>query len=212
MAKPRKVDYAPLFEAYEKGQIGASEIAKKYGINRASFLRAYKQEKEKVSPIISNSISKLDDGLNALQEAKSELEKKISNTQTLQGKELKKAQNELEINKRALENGVESLEKKYGALAKAAIGIVSRSFYKADELLTNVNTAGEFNQVMSGLKSGADMIGLFPKSPLVAIQNNINAGAKSDSGKKPFEVKINFLHNKKEKKKDEVIDAEVEND
>ena len=30
--------------------------------------------------------------------------------------------------------------------------------------------------------------------------------------KKPFEVKINFLHNKQEKKKDEVIDAEVEND
>lgn len=65
---------------------------------------------------------------------------------------------------------------------------------------------------MSGLKSSVDSIGLFPRNPLVAIQNNINADTKSDSDKKPFEVKINFLNSKQEKKKDEVIDAEVEND
>ena len=75
-----------------------------------------------------------------------------------------------------------------------------------------MESPSEYAAIMSGLKSSVDSIGLFPRNPLVAIQNNINADTKSDSDKKPFEVKINFLHNKQEKKKDEVIDAEVEND
>ena len=42
------------------------------------------------------------------------------------------------------------------------------------------------------------------------MMGGYNADAKSDSDKKPFEVKINFLNSKQEKKKDEVIDVEDE--
>ena len=59
-----------------------------------------------------------------------------------------------------------------------------------------------------------DSIGLFqkPKDPLVEIQNNVNSETGANDKKKDFEIKINFLNSKQEKKKDEVIDAEVEND
>ena len=50
------------------------------------------------------------------------------------------------------------------------------------------------------------------KITLKAKQNNINNNTETESKKKDFEIKINFLNSKQEKKKDEVIDAEVEND
>ena len=67
---------------------------------------------------------------------------------------------------------------------------------------------------MSGLKSSVDSIGLFqkPKAPLVAIQNNVNSETGTNDKKKDFEIKINFLHNKKSKNDSEIIDAECEDE
>ena len=111
-------------------------------------------------------------------------------------------------------SSLDILERHHGALAQAAISVVGKGIKKANDLLDIVESPSEYAAIMSGLKSSVDSIGLFPrpKTPLVAIQNNINSETGANDKKKDFEIKINFLHSKQEKKKDEVIDAEVEND
>lgn len=214
MAKKTKIDYLPLFEKYERGELTATQIAKDYGLNRSSFIQCYNRYKAGLDENISNTAEHLDKGLTALRQAQENIKAKETEAETLTGEKRERALREARANRQALMSSLDILERHHGALAQAAISVVGKGIKKANDLLDIVESPSEYAAIMSGLKSSVDSIGLFPrpKAPLVAIQNNINADAKSDSDKKPFEVKINFLNSKQEKKKDEVIDAEVEND
>ena len=212
MAKKTKIDYLPLFQKYERGELTATQIAKDYGLNRSSFIQCYNRYKAGLDENISNTAEHLDKGLTALRQAQENIKAKETEAETLTGEKREKALREARANRQALMSSLDILERHHGALAQAAISVVGKGIKKANDLLDIVESPSEYAAIMSGLKSSVDSIGLFPRNPLVAIQNNINADAKSDSDKKPFEVKINFLHNKQEKKKDEVIDVEVEND
>ena len=212
MAKKTKIDYLPLFQKYERGEITATQIAREYGVNRTSFLDCYKRYKKNLDINISDTAEHLDKGLTALRQAQENIKAKETEAETLTGEKREKALREARANRQALMSSLDILERHHGALAQAAISVVGKGIKKANDLLDIVESPSEYAAIMSGLKSSVDSIGLFPRNPLVAIQNNINADAKSDSDKKPFEVKINFLNSKQEKKKDEVIDAEVEND
>ena len=214
MAKKTKIDYLPLFEKYERGELTATQIAKDYGLNRSSFIQCYNRYKAGLDENISNTAEHLDKGLTALRQAQENIKAKETEAETLTGEKRERALREARANRQALMSSLDILERHHGALAQAAISVVGKGIKKANDLLDIVESPSEYAAIMSGLKSSVDSIGLFPrpKAPLVAIQNNINADAKSESNKKPFAVKINFLHDKQEKKKDEVIDAEVEND
>lgn len=212
MAKKTKIDYLPLFEKYERGELTATQIAKDYGLNRSSFIQCYNRYKAGLDENISNTAEHLDKGLTALRQAQENIKAKETEAETLTGEKREKALREARANRQALMSSLDILERHHGALAQAAISVVGKGLKKANDLLDIVESPSEYAAIMSGLKSSVDSIGLFPRNPLVAIQNNINADVKSDSDKKPFEVKINFLNSKQEKKKDEVIDAEVEND
>ena len=214
MAKKTKIDYLPLFQKYERGELTATQIAKDYGLNRSSFIQCYNRYKAGLDENISNTAEHLDKGLTALRQAQENIKAKETEAETLTGEKRERALREARANRQALMSSLDILEKHHGALAQAAISVVGKGIKKANELLDIVESPSEYAAIMSGLKSSVDSIGLFPrpKAPLVAIQNNINADAKSESNKKPFEVKINFLNSKQEKKKDEIIDAEVEND
>ena len=212
MAKKTKIDYLPLFEKYERGELTATQIAKDYGLNRSSFIQCYNRYKAGLDENISNTAEHLDKGLTALRQAQENIKAKETEAETLTGEKRERALREARANRQALMSSLDILERHRGALAQAAISVVGKGIKKANDLLDIVERPSEYAAIMSGLKSSVDSIGLFPRNPLVAIQNNINADTKSDSDKKPFEVKINFLHNKQEKKKDEFIDAEVEND
>ena len=212
MAKKTKIDYLPLFQKYERGELTATQIAKDYGLNRSSFIQCYNRYKAGLDENISNTAEHLDKGLTALRQAQENIKAKETEAETLTGEKREKALREARANRQALMSSLDILERHHGALAQAAISVVGKGIKKANDLLDIVESPSEYAAIMSGLKSSVDSIGLFPRNPLVAIQNNINADAKSDSDKKPFEVKINFLNSKQEKKKDEVIDVEVEND
>lgn len=214
MAKKTKIDYLPLFQKYERGELTATQIAKDYGLNRSSFIQCYNRYKAGLDENISNTAEHLDKGLTALRQAQENIKAKETEAETLTGEKRERALREARANRQALMSSLDILERHHGALAQAAISVVGKGIKKANDLLDIVESPSEYAAVMSGLKSSVDSIGLFPrpKAPFVAIQNNINADAKSESNKKPFEVKINFLNSKQEKKKDEVIDAEVEND
>ena len=212
MAKKTKIDYLPLFEKYERGELTATQIAKDYGLNRSSFIQCYNRYKAGLDENISNTAEHLDKGLTALRQAQENIKAKETEAETLTGEKRERALREARANRQALMSSLDILERHHGALAQAAISVVGKGIKKANDLLDIVESPSEYAAIMSGLKSSVDSIGLFPRNPLVAIQNNINADTKSNSNKKPFEVKINFLNSKQEKKKDEVIDAEVEND
>ena len=212
MAKKTKIDYLPLFEKYERGELTATQIAKDYGLNRSSFIQCYNRYKAGLDENISNTAEHLDKGLTALRQAQENIKAKETEAETLTGEKRERALREARANRQALMSSLDILERHHGALAQAAISVVGKGIKKANDLLDIVESPSEYAAIMSGLKSSVDSIGLFPRNPLVAIQNNINADTKSESNKKPFEVKINFLKSKQEKKKDEVIDAEVEND
>ena len=212
MAKKTKIDYLPLFQKYERGELTATQIAKDYGLNRSSFIQCYNRYKAGLDENISNTAEHLDKGLTALRQAQENIKAKETEAETLTGEKRERVLREARANRQALMSSLDILERHHGALAQAAISVVGKGIKKANDLLDIVESPSEYAAIMSGLKSSVDSIGLFPRNPLVAIQNNINADTKSDSDKKPFEVKINFLNSKQEKKKDEVIDAEVEND
>ena len=212
MAKKTKIDYLPLFEKYERGELTATQIAKDYGLNRSSFIQCYNRYKAGLDENISNTAEHLDKGLTALRQAQENIKAKETEAETLTGEKRERALREARANRQALMSSLDILERHHGALAQAAISVVGKGIKKANDLLDIVESPSEYAAIMSGLKSSVDSIGLFPRNPLVAIQNNINADAKSDSDKKPFEVKINFLHNKKSKNDSEIIDAECEDE
>ena len=214
MAKKTKIDYLPLFEKYERGELTATQIAKDYGLNRSSFIQCYNRYKAGLDENISNTAEHLDKGLTALRQAQENIKAKETEAETLTGEKRERALREARANRQALMSSLDILERHHGALAQAAISVVGKGIKKANELLDIVESPSEYAAIMSGLKSSVDSIGLFqkPKAPLVAIQNNVNSETGANDKKKDFEIKINFLHNKQEKKKDEVIDAEVEND
>ena len=212
MAKKTKIDYLPLFQKYERGELTATQIAKDYGLNRSSFIQCYNRYKAGLDENISNTAEHLDKGLTALRQAQENIKAKETEAETLTGEKREKALREARANRQALMSSLDILERHHGALAQAAISVVGKGIKKANDLLDIVESPSEYAAIMSGLKSSVDSIGLFPRNPLVAIQNNINADTKSDSDKKPFEVKINFLHNKKSKNDSEIIDAECEDE
>lgn len=211
MAKKTKIDYLPLFQKYERGELTATQIAKDYGLNRSSFIQCYNRYKAGLDENISNTAEHLDKGLTALRQAQENIKAKETEAETLTGEKREKALREARANRQALMSSLDILERHHGALAQAAISVVGKGIKKANDLLDIVESPSEYAAIMSGLKSSVDSIGLFPRNPLVAIQNNINNNAETESKKKDFEIKINFLNSKQEKKKDEVIDAEVEN-
>ena len=214
MAKKTKIDYLPLFQKYERGELTATQIAKDYGLNRSSFIQCYNRYKAGLDENISNTAEHLDKGLTALRQAQENIKAKETEAETLTGEKREKALREARANRQALMSSLDILERHHGALAQAAISVVGKGIKKANDLLDIVESPSEYAAIMSGLKSSVDSIGLFPrpKAPLVAIQNNVNSETGVNDKKKDFEIKINFLNSKQEKKKDEVIDAEVEND
>lgn len=211
MPKNTKIDYKPLFEKYERGELTPTQIAKEYGVNRSSFIQCYNRYKNSLDKNISNTAEHLDKGLTAFKNAVDNIKEAEAEAETLEGYQKTKALREIEANKTALNNTLELLEKNHGVLAQAAISIVGKGLKKANELLDNVETAQEYSQIMSGFKSSVDTIGLFQsKAPLVAIQNNISNNHINDK-KKDFEIKVNFLENKKPNK-DEIIEGETIDD
>ena len=214
MAKKTKIDYLPLFQKYERGELTATQIAKDYGLNRSSFIQCYNRYKAGLDENISNTAEHLDKGLTALRQAQENIKAKETEAETLTGEKREKALREARANRQALMSSLDILERHHGALAQAAISVVGKGIKKANDLLDIVESPSEYAAIMSGLKSSVDSIGLFqkPKAPLVAIQNNVNSETGANDKKKDFEIKINFLHNKKSKNASEIIDAECEDE
>lgn len=196
---PRKflVDYEPIVAEYVAGLASIPDLAKKYKCNRTALYNHIKKNDIKVNDKISSGIAYIKSGINELHSLKEEIISDAENNVNDKSVILKK---------QALMKGFEHLER-YGDFGSFAVGVAKKLLKKSNELLNEVSTPAELAQVAASTKTSFDLLGITPpKTPLIAIQNNINGADKKTSGKK-LEINVNFIHEKKESK--ETIDVEV---
>ena len=86
--------------------------------------------------------------------------------------------------------------------------LVGKGFQTSKEMLDQVKTPSELKDTMQSIKIGADTLGLFPKSPLVAIQQNINKEINQSLQTDNIEIEVNFISDKKQDDTD-IIEAEI---
>lgn len=206
MANKTKFDYLPLFKAYENGEMSVAEISRKYNINRTSFFNCYKRYKEKIDSNIAEAEHHLDKGLKAFENAVTNINNQKKEAENKKGQEREILLKQAEANKQQLERTINTLENSHGILAHQIIQVSSKGLTKAFELLGDTHSAQELADITKSLKSITDALGIMPRQPMVAIQNNINnqGGANSD---KKLEISVNFLNAKENK--ENIQEAEV---
>lgn len=205
MANKTKFDYLPLFKAYENG-MSVAEISRKYNINRTSFFNCYKRYKERLDSNIAEAEHHLDKGLKAFENAVTNINNQKREAENKKGQEREILLKQAEANKQQLERTINTLENSHGILAHQIIQVSSKGLTKAFELLGDTHSAQELADITKSLKSITDALGIMPRQPMVAIQNNINnqSGANSD---KKLEISVNFLNAKENK--ENIQEAEV---
>lgn len=206
MANKTKFDYLPLFKAYENGDMSVAEISRKYNINRTSFFNCYKRYKEKLDSNIAEAEHHLDKGLRAFENAVTNINNQKKEAENKKGQEREILLKQAEANKQQLERTINTLENSHGILAHQIIQVSSKGLTKAFELLGDTHSAQELADITKSLKSITDALGIMPRQPMVAIQNNINnqGGANSD---KKLEISVNFI--KPKNKDDDIIEVET---
>ena len=205
MANKTKFDYLPLFKAYENG-MSVAEISRKYNINRTSFFNCYKRYKEKLDSNIAEAELHLDKGLRAFENAVTNINKQKKEAETKKGQEREILLKQAEANKQQLEKTLHTLENSHGILAHQVIQVSSRALKKSYELLGDIQSAEELADITKSLKSITDALGIMPRQPMVAIQNNINNQDSQNGGKK-VEINVDFINAKESK--ENITDAEV---
>ena len=212
MANKTKFDYLPLFKAYENG-MSVAEISRKYNINRTSFFNCYKRYKEKLDSNIAEAELHLHKGLKAFEDAVININNQKREAENKKGQERESLLKQAEANKQQLEKTLNTLENSHGILAHQVIQVSSRALKKSYELLGDIQSAEELADITKSLKSITDALGIMPRTPMVAIQNNVNSTDNQNGGKK-LEINVNFIHStqsgadeKKESKN--AIDVEV---
>ena len=197
MAKPIPEIYKDIIAEYQTGLYSISYLAKKYKVKRGTLASYISKNNIQISNTLQQGITAIDRGLNELKATK---ETALSNT--LATKEKEQIEN-------ALNKGFEYLENKHGVYAKYVVDLVGKGFKKANDLLNEADNSQDLLNTMKSIKTGADTLGLFPKSPLVAIQQNINKEISQSIQANNLQIEINFVDSKSDDKDNEIIDAEI---
>ena len=205
MANKTKFDYLPLFKAYENG-MSVAEISRKYNINRTSFFNCYKRYKSKIDSNIAEAEHHLDKGLKAFENAVTNINNQKREAEKKKGQERESLLKQAEANKQQLEKTLHTLENSHGILAHQVIQVSSRALKKSYELLGDIQSAEELADITKSLKSITDALGIMPRQPMVAIQNNVN-NTDSQNERKKLEISVNFINAKESK--ENIQEAEV---
>lgn len=194
MAKPVPKIYDEIITKYQLGEGTISQLARKYGVKRGTLASFISKNNITLSNNLAVGLNSLKGGLMAMN---AEL-KEISSG------ELSNENAKRRIS--ALMQGFEQLEA-YGDFGHYMVALMKKGLKKGNEMLDKAQSPEEFAQAMRGIKIGADTLGMTPKMPLVAIQNNINQNLKNNN-KNNVEVKVEFI--KPKNKDDDIIEVETE--
>ena len=195
MAKPIPKIYDEIITKYQLGEGTISQLARKYGVKRGTLASFISKNNITLSNNLAVGLNSLKGGLMAMN---AEL-KEISSGE-LSNENVKRRIS-------ALMQGFEQLEA-YGDFGHYMVALMKKGLKKGNEMLDKAQTPEEFAQAMRGIKIGADTLGMTPKMPLVAIQNNINQNLKNNNNKNNVEVKVEFI--KPENKDGDIIEVETE--
>lgn len=196
MPKPAKVDYTPIIAEYQTGQYSVAFLAKKYKIKRATLAKYISVNQIHISNNLKEAITSIDKGLEALK-----VTKEIAKSNDLLPIEKERTAN-------AINKGLEYLESKYGELARYTTNLVAKGLKKGNEMLDLTETPEQYLATMKAIKTGADTLGLFPKTPLVAIQQNISKEINQSLQTDNIQIEVNFISDKKQDD-DDIIEAEI---
>lgn len=194
MAKPIPKIYDEIITKYQLGEGTISQLARKYGVKRGTLASFISKNNITLSNNLAVGLNSLKGGLMAMN---AEL-KEISSG------ELSSENAKRRIS--ALMQGFEQLEA-YGDFGHYMVGLMKKGLKKGNEMLDKAQTPEEFAQAMRGIKIGADTLGMTPKMPLVAIQNNINQNMKNNKNNN-MEIKVEFVEPKRND--DNIIEVEAE--
>ena len=194
MAKPIPKIYDEIITKYQLGEGTISQLARKYGVKRGTLASFISKNNITLSNNLAVGLNSLKGGLMAMN---AEL-KEISSGQ-LSNENAKRRIS-------ALMQGFEQLEA-YGDFGHYMVGLMKKGLKKGNEMLDKAQTPEEFAQAMRGIKIGADTLGMTPKMPLVAIQNNINQNMKNNKNNN-MEIKVEFVEPKRND--DNIIEVEAE--
>ena len=158
MAKPPKVDYAPIVAEYQTGLYSVAELAKKYKCNRTALYNYIHKNNIKINDNIKKGVSIVEKGLTILQD---ENQKAINDSNS----------DKIATTQNALMKGFEHIALTHGVFGEFCVSLVQKGLRKGDEILAQVENARDFKSTMSGIKDGLDLLGVFPKMPSTLIQN-----------------------------------------
>ena len=152
----------------------------------------------------------IESAINNLKEAISSIDKGLEALKVT--KEIAKSNDLLPIEKErtanAINKGLEYLESKHGELARYTTNLVAKGLKKGNEMLDLTETPEQYLATMKAIKTGADTLGLFPKTPLVAIQQNISKEINQSLQTDNIQIEVNFISDKKQDDS-EIIEAEI---
>lgn len=145
MARPFKLNYAPLIAEYQTGLYSIKELAKKYKLKENTLRKQLLNNKAKINHNVNNGINLVDAGLELLQQ------------------EHKNAVNQKDLD--TLYKGFEHIMNKHGNFGRFCVDLIQKGLFKANEILDSIDNARDFKSAMSGIKDGIDLLGIFPKIP-----------------------------------------------
>lgn len=153
------------------GKLNVSSFCREHKIDRAGFYkfldRIEKETKVKTESIVKQveeARNSLNEGYNAMQAILSTTDAEDSVDPLLDRKSL--------ANK-VIDDVVEA-NSRYAQIIRALTGKI---LYKTNIMVDAAKTLKELNQSIDIVKKANDTIGAIPKTPLVAIQNNVNTQA-----------------------------------
>ena len=197
----RSQKYEDAIRDFMLGKGSVAEIAKKYKIDRSGLNRAINSTKESTKPALSGKDLK-----DFVKDTKAHILQGISNLENLKNSPEK-------IHNEIAEDIMEELRMSNLKTAKFihALGqrllkdLLRETDALRDSGLLNLNN---IQTSFKTLETASNFLGI-PKTPMVAIQNNIQNNTlnnqRSNDKKEDFNINLNFVENKKK----DIIDAEV---
>lgn len=188
--KEKRELYIRASADYKSSQKSLKEIAGEYGLTSEGF-RLYLKSEGLIKPKNQYKKSKLKDDLKAIEKLTTQADERISSLKRVLPAEVIENASEASYN---LAQKGETLKR---MMIENAIAINEH----LKELIPSFVSAYDLKEASATLKNLNDTAGLFPRAPMIAIQNNLNSlhgtGEPAKRLKKPeIAVKVDFVGKK----------------
>ena len=192
MSKEKRELYLRASADYKSSQKSLKEIAGEYGLTSEGF-RLYLKGEGLIKPKNQYKKSKLKDDLKQIEELTTQASTRISDLKRVLPAEV------IENASVATYNLAQKGEELKKLMIENALAINER----LKELIPSCVSPYDLKEASATLKNLNDTAGLFPRAPMIAIQNNLNSlhGHVKEFKKPEIAVKVDFVGKKDDVKR-----------